>query len=193
MSRPSYTLLAMLLSLALIGCARDKGSLDRESPQSSTMTMDCTIALVIRGEVKDVVLNTPIAYADLIFVDSGFAPRPVERDWTTRVGTSDRTGQLDQRFAYGWYFETTHEALGVERKDFGLGQSAEALEYFSSLDNALDKVRKAGTFSVELRKSGYNSLRREFAVRDCVREGDIYIADLGTVFLEPSAEKTLNP
>lgn len=193
MSRPSYTLFAVLLSLVLIGCARGKGSLDQESPQSGTMTMDCTIELVIRGEVKDVALKTPIPYADVIFVDSGFAPRPVEREWTTRVGTSDVSGQIDQRFVYGWYFETSHEALGIEGKDFGLGQSSEAIEYFDLLDKALDKVREAGTFSVELRKSGCNSLRLEFAVRDCVREGDMYIADLRTVFLEPSAEKTMNP
>ena len=193
MNRRSYTLLAMLLSLALIGCARGKGSLDQESPQSGTMRMDCTIELIIRGEIKDGVLNTPIPYADVIFVDTDLAPRPVKREWTTRVGTSNGSGQVDQRFAYGWYFETTHEVLGVEWKDFGLGQSSGALEYFNSLDKALDKVREAGTFSIELRKPGYNSMKLDIAVRDCAREGDMYIADLGTVFLEPTAEKTLNP
>jgi hypothetical protein len=94
---------------------------------------------------------------------------------------------------YGWYFETTHEALGIERKDFGLGQSSEAIEYFDLLDKALDKVRESGIFSIELRKPGYNSMKLDIAVRDCAREGDMYIADLGTVFLEPSAEKTMNP
>jgi hypothetical protein len=157
------------------------------------MTMDCTIELVVRGEVKDVVLNTHIPYADVIFLDRGFAPRPVEREWTTRVGTSNGSGQIDQRFVYGWYFETTHEALGIERKDFGLGQSSEAIEYFDLLDKALDKVRESGIFSIELRKPGYNSMKLDIAVRDCAREGDMYIADLGTVFLEPSAEKTMNP
>lgn len=193
MSRPSYTLLAMLLSLVLIGCARDKGSLDRESAQSRTRTMDCTIELVFRGDIKDVVLNTPISYAEVIFIDTGFAPRPAEREWTTRVGTSDAMGHIDQRFVYGWYFETTNEALGVEGKEFDFNQNSEALEYFHLLDKAFDKVRAAGTFLIEIRKPGYRPERREIAVRDCVREGDMYVADLGMVTLVPAAVAALKP
>jgi hypothetical protein len=181
---PSRALSALLLSLFVFGCAHVKGGVERKSAQSRTRTMDCTIELVFRGEIKDVVHNTPIPYADVVFIDTGFAPRPVEREWSTRVGTSDRTGQIDQRFVYGWYFETTDEALGVEGKEFDFKHNSEAIEYFDLLDKALDKVRAAGTFSIELRKAGYNALRLEFAVRDCAREGDIYIVDLGAVILE---------
>ncbi len=186
-------LAAMLLALSVLGCAHSRGGVERDSTQSQTRTMDCTIELVFRGDVKDTVHDTPVPYADVIFMDTGFAPRPVEREWTTRVGTTNLAGQLDQRFVYGWYFETTDEALGIEGKSFGFDQSSETIEYFDLLDKAFDKVREAGTFSIELRKPGYNSMKLEIAVRDCAREGDIYIADLGTVFLEPSAEKTLNP
>lgn len=166
----------------LFGCAHEKGMRDHERFQSRKMTIDGDIVLEFRGEVKDGAKGVPVPYAEILFVDTGLDKDSGVRQWTTRVGSADSKGRIDQRFIYGWYFESSPDELGVEWPACVLG-SGDSTYFLNSMDAALDMVRAKATFTVELCKEGYLPVRLDIAVGNCAREGDAYIVDLGVVLM----------
>jgi hypothetical protein len=99
----------------------------------STIHVDYLLGLEITGRVLDEGTGIGIDEVDLLFVDTGLDYVRMETGTVNPIGTSGPEGEIDASFTYLW------------------GRMQKTLESLAT-----------GTFSIELRKSGYRARRFDF-------------------------------
>lgn len=106
--------------------------------------------------------GVPVPYAEVYFIDTALDKERAAQTWTARLGTADRFGVVDQLYWYFWRADTSFQDLGVELPSI---EGLETLEAHNVLTAAFYQALAAAnlprTFSIEIRKEGYATYRKD--------------------------------
>lgn len=193
----------LLFPSLILGCVHGGHKLDHDADSTYKQVVDCTVILAFRADVRDAESDAPVSYAEVVFRDTGMNPDAGVEPWTTRAGTSDASGLVDMHFRYGWYQEVELDptAMGEEPRLQSEGERGEIEHdgttgppethtlagqfgpFFEELGRVLDAEIASKSFTVEIRKPGYEKVVREIVMRDCSKDNDAYLVYLGKVAL----------
>lgn len=165
-------LVAMIGFFVMPGCAHKKFSLEDDywlmgSPSPKKIAArkfpiyDNT-EFLFKANVLAAGSGVPVPYAEVYFIDTALDRERAAQTWTARLGTADRFGVVDQIYWYFWSADISFQELGVSPPIIKGLETLEAHHVLTAaFYQALAAANPPRTFSIEIRKAGYATYRKD--------------------------------